>query len=227
MSIARYLFRGSLLIKYASASRHSGTCIAVRRAGRSSPALCASLKWNATFSSVIARRKSSRYVRVEPDLDRTALILRRQSLFAFAGFRKRRMNLHFAVLHAHPDGARTFVGKLRHALDRLAELFPIQNRPSADDPWASTRSKSGKFPVSLRLSSRRSPNWKNRWLSSPGELACKASRLASLRQLQNLAHCFAGQQGAICARDAGQVPSHAPPSPGDDHRSPPSSSHCS
>ncbi len=56
---------------------------------------------------------------------------------------------------------RSLIGELRDALDRRPHFFALQRDASAV-LLRQHRSKSGKLPVSLRLISSLSPNWKNR-----------------------------------------------------------------
>src|SRR5579871_1425899 len=62
---------------------------------------------------------------IKSDFHRATVIFHGQALFALAGFRKRRMDLHLAGQGLQTDGAGALIGKLCYPLNRFAELFPV------------------------------------------------------------------------------------------------------
>ena len=68
-------------------------------------------------------KKIEEILRVEADLHRFAVVIGGDGLFALAGFRQRGMDVQLAFLNSHPDGAGPLIGKLRDALDGLADDY--------------------------------------------------------------------------------------------------------
>src|SRR5688500_10753173 len=70
-------------------------------------------------------QKVDHVLRVKADLHLPAVVLRRNTLFALAGFRQRRMNLQLARQYLEPDSSRSLVRKLSHTFYCRPKLIPF------------------------------------------------------------------------------------------------------
>ena len=108
-------------------------------------------------------QKIDQVLRVETNLHVSAVVFDRNGLFALAGFRDATSELLTSSFQiCRPNSSRTFVGKLRHALDGRLQLVSLQHQSVWDVLSAAHAHNRGKLPVSFRLSSRRLSIRKNR-----------------------------------------------------------------